>query len=360
MRVAMISPYPAADVPPRGGVEVSAVRLVEGLVAQGVHVDVISTGTPARETRDGIVVHRARARRLTTARLLVPWRADVRRILSCLQIDLVHGQGLMPPGVAATDVPASRCPRVVTAHGNRRKDAHSDYTGPSALLRGALVGRLSGMAARRADIVIGVHPDWRINVPVQPRRYAFVPNIVDEVFFGAERRPRSGRVLYCGGSAAIKGWELLVRAWPYLLQEVPFAHLEGTRFRTEERDPAHAIAGAEIRGWLTSQELCAAMEQAEVVVMPSRFEVSPVLVTEAWAAGVPVVAASVGGIPGMAGGAAVLVEREPKAFARAIADVLLRRVDVDALVAVGRARAEACQRESVVGAHIQIYRELAA
>jgi glycosyltransferase involved in cell wall biosynthesis len=337
----------------------SAVRLVEGLMEHGVDVDVISTGSPARETRDGVVVRRAPARRLTTARLLLPWRADVRRILASLRVDLVHAQGLMPPGVAATDVPPTRCPRVVTAHGNRRQDARSDFSGLSGFLRGTLVNQLSAAAARRADLVIGVHPDWQVNVPVQPRRYVHVPNIVDDLFYEADRRPRSGRVLYCGGSSVIKGWELLVRAWPYLLEDVPYARLEGARF--DSADPhARVIPGAEIRGWLTAHELRAALERAEVVVMPSRFEVAPVLMSEAWAAGIPVVAASVGGIPGMARGAAVLSEREPRALARAIADVLLRSVDVDAVVAEGRRKAEAYRQGNVVRAHLELYEELIA
>ena len=183
MRIAMISPYPAPEHAPRGGVEVSVVRLVEGLAARGVDVEVISTGGCPLETRNRIALHRARSRRLTTARFLRPWRADVRRILDTLDVDIVHGQGLMPPGVAATDVPSMRCPRVVTAHGNRREDAYNEYRGPSAIARGALVERLSALAARRADLVIGVHPDWQVNVPVQPRRSAYVPNIVDDRFF---------------------------------------------------------------------------------------------------------------------------------------------------------------------------------
>jgi len=360
MHLAMISPYPVAGIPPRGGVEVSTVRLIEGLTERGVRVDVISTGVPPREARDGIVVHRAPARRLTTARLLLPWRADVRRILASLHFDLVHGQGLMPPGVAATDVPASRCPRVVTAHGNRRQDVLAAYPRISRIGRSFLVDKLSATAARRADLVVGVHPDWHVNVPVEPSRYEFVPNIVEEVFFEADRRPRPARVLYCGGANAIKGWELLAEAWPSLLEEVPSAHLVGTRFAPGTPSDAHRIPEAEIRGWLTAEELCAEFELADVVVMPSRFEVAPVLMTEAWAAGVPVVAAAVGGIPGMANGAAALVEREPTAFARAIADVLLRRVDVDALVREGRARADACRRENVIGGYLRLYRDLVA
>ena len=355
----MISPYPAAGVAPRGGVEVSTARLVEGLDAHGAEVVVISTGAPALDTRDGIEVHRVRPRRLTTARLLLPWRADVRRILDSLDVDLVHAQGLMPPGIAATDVPASRCPRVVTAHGNRRQDVLASYKGLSRVGRSFLVNRLSAVAARRADVVIGVHPDWRVNVPAQPRRYVHVPNIVDELFFEAERRPQAGRVLYCGGSSVIKGWELLVRAWPLLLEEVPRARLEGARFSTGVGAEGAELRDAELRGWLDARELRAAMERAEVVVLPSRFEVAPVLVTEAWAAGVPVVAASVGGIPGMAAGAAVLAGREPSVFARAIADVLLRRIDVDAIVAEGRMRAEACRQPNVVRAHLALYEELA-
>ena len=360
MHIAMISPYPSAHAQPRGGVEVSTVRLVEELTARGVEVSVISTGAPERETRSGIAIYRAMARRLTTARLLRPWRADVRRILGSLDFDLVHGQGLMPPGLAATDVSAERYGRIVTAHGNRRRDALAEYSGLGAVFRSVLVDRLSAVAARRADIVIGVHPDWRVNVPVQPRRFVFIPNIVDEVFFGAERRPDAGRVLYCGGPGAIKGWELLMRAWPEVLEAVPSAKLEAAGWRAGKPDPRHIVPGAEIRGWLSAHDLCSTMERADVIVVPSRFEVAPVLVAEAWAAGVPIVAASVGGLASLAEGAAVLTERNPMAVARAIVDVLLRRVDVDLLVDEGRSRAEASRGRHVVDAHLDVYRKLGA
>lgn len=355
----MISPYPTADRIPRGGVEVSAVRLVEGLVARGVHVSVISTGNPQREERHGVSIHRAPARRLTTARLLLPWRADVRRILTSMDVDLVHGQGLMPPGVAATDVSVDRCPRIVTAHGNRRQDALATYKGLGAISRAALVTRLSALAARRADLVIGVHPDWRVNTPVQPRSYVFIPNVVDEVFFGAARRPQPGRVLYCGGSHPIKGWELLNNAWPRVVEELPFARLEATGFRPDIAASAARLSGVETRGWLPGHEVCAAMERAEVLVVPSQFEVAPVIVAEAWAAGVPIVAASVGGITGLAKGAAVLVDRDPATMARAITDVLAGRTDVAPLVEEGRARAESCRSEHVIDAHLDAYRRLA-
>ena len=96
-----------------------------------------------------------------------------------------------------------------------------------------------------------------------------------------------------------------------------------------------------LKGWLTPDELADRMTRASALVIPSQFEVAPVVLGEAWALGLPVVATAVGGMRTLAEGAAIVVpRREPAALARGNrARPLGRRVDRSAR-AGGPRRAE--------------------
>jgi glycosyltransferase involved in cell wall biosynthesis len=100
------------------------------------------------------------------------------------------------------------------------------------------------------------------------------------------------------------------------------------------------------------------MAQAAVVVIPSRFEVAPITLLEAWTVGVPVVATRVGGVPALADGAAVLVEPDPGAIAAGLLAVLEGKAPVAEFVAEGRRRAEEATATRVAQAHIDLYDEL--
>lgn len=353
----MISSYPVPGAEPRGGVERSAMLLVGALARRGVEVTVIAPGTPGTQrSRSATVLHVPGSERLSLARAFRPWRRSVLRVLEELKPDLVHGQGLIPGGIAAIE---SALPTVVTAHGNLRQDTKFAYSRPSALVRGALRELLGARVARRADAVIGVHPDWSVNLSTPPRRFAYIPNGVDDEFFRVVSRPEAGLVLYCGGPAAIKGWPLLARAWPMVLGRRPDARLELAGWSPAPLDGHAPLPSSRMLGRLSARELSATMERASVLVLPSRFEVAPLLVGEAWAAGVPVVATAVGGLPRFAAGAANLVPPDDcRALAEAIVEALSGGPLIESLVAAGRRRADEFRAENVARKHLDLYEEL--
>src|SRR5262249_13339351 len=159
-----------------------------------------------------------------------------------------------------------------------------------------------------------------------------------EAFRRSPAAPTPGRVLYCGGTRRIKGADLLAAAWPEIARAVPGSSLEVVGWPDGQALP-ETLRGAERRGWLPAGACAEAMARAAAVVIPSRFEVAPVTVLEAWSVGVPVVATQVGGVPRLAEGAAILVEPEPAAIAAGVVEALTGN-GTDELVAEGQRRAE--------------------
>jgi glycosyltransferase involved in cell wall biosynthesis len=245
----------------------------------------------------------------------------------------------------------------VSVHGDHASDTRAARTGAGAELRILAARRLSRRVVNRADAIVSVHPDPLVNLPAKPRRFTYIPTIVDEAFRTVHAAPLEGRVLFCGGARRIKGADLLAAAWPEVTAAVPGARLEVVGWPPGGELPQQLDA-AEVRGRLDSTELAAAMARAAAVVIPSRFEVAPVTILEAWAVGVPVVATRVGGVPALAEGAAALAEAEPGAIAAALVRTLDGGAPVAELVAEGGRRAEEATPAAVARAHLAIYEDL--
>lgn len=126
------------------------------------------------------------------------------------------------------------------------------------------------------------------------------------------------KVGFFGRLTQQKGPDLLVDAAAEVVAHVPQAHVvfygEGEmatalHLRVEGRQLA---AHVRFNGAYAQSEAVAQMRQVDVVAVPSRWEGCPYVVLEAFQAGVPVVASSVGGVPDLIrdGVNGVLVEAE--------------------------------------------------
>jgi glycogen(starch) synthase len=334
---------------------------VGALAAAGIDVDVVApsvTEAPVLEhVRDGVrVVHVRHQDRFSLATNMRAWRTAARRVVEGLEPEIVHGQGLTG-GVPACDV--AGVPRVVTAHGNVRADTLYAHSGLAGTVRAKLRDRLVRDVMRKSDAILTVHPDWRVNLPAPPRRLVYVPNIVDEEFFLSSSTPEAGTVLYCGGPAAIKGWDVLLAAWPTIRRTVPGARLTAVGFPIPRPERAAAPDDVTYRSILGPAELAAEMARATVVVIPSRYDVAPLVLAEAWAVGVPVVATTAGGLNTLAAEAALQVAPEdPVALAAAIREVFEGGPEVEAAMREGKTRAERFKAGSIAAAHVALYREL--
>ncbi len=362
----MIADYPAVGESPVGGPQVGVVRLVAALADRGADVVVVAPTLlePAEEPvqlAERVTFIGVRSGdRLALLRGLRPWRRRVRSAVEEARADLVHGQGLIPGGIAAADT--RQLPRIVTARGNVEADTVAAYRGVGKLSRVYLRNRLASTAVERADAVIGVNPDWTVNLPRPPRRFVYIPNIIDERFYELQRTVEPGLVLFAGGARAIKGWPLLAAAWPAVCEAVPEARLLVAGWPPGIGQPDVGRAHQDsiiVEGWLSSDELAQRMARASVLVIPSQFDVAPIALAEAWALELPVVVTPVGGLRALGEGAAVVIPRsEPATLASGLVQALRGGEEIEQLVAEGARRAELHRADAVAQAHLALYAEL--
>ena len=192
---------------------------------------------------------------------------------------------------------------------------------------------------RNAEVVIALSDEWRAALAeaIPGIRLVVVPNPVEMPASPAAVEAEPPKVLYLGVVKEAKGCYDLLQAWRDVLAKHPGARLilagsgelERARAVAAELGIAHSV---DLPGWTAGAAKSALLRSAGVFVLPSHFEALPMAVLEAMAAGLPIVATRVGGIPDAVadGRDGILVEpKDPAQLAaaleRLLADASLRR-----------------------------------
>jgi glycosyltransferase involved in cell wall biosynthesis len=142
------------------------------------------------------------------------------------------------------------------------------------------------------------------------------------------------RILFLGKLGPLKGVPELVSALDLLRSEPAWsATIAGDGAVAETRSMVERLglsARIAVPGWLGNANVARALESADVLVLPSHVETTPLAVIEAFAHGLAVVATPVGAVPELVddGHTGVLV---PPGDARALADALRRLIADPAL-----------------------------
>lgn len=227
-------------------------------------------------------------------------------------------------------------PVVITEH----------YTG---FQRGLVTGydrQLARYAYRHADLVTPVSEDLRRQLErVEPGgRYRVVPNVVDPAIFHPGDRVRSGplRLLNVASLDEKKRHVDLLDAatrfeFEYTLDIAGEGELAD---RLRGRAEYLGLDGVRFVGSQSQTQIARRMREADVFVLSSQFENLPVVLLEASASGLPIVATDVGGVSEIVDAdAGVLVPpRDPAGLAEGVLTVSKRSFDRDALAARARAR----------------------
>jgi phosphatidylinositol alpha-mannosyltransferase len=264
----------------------------------------------------------------------------VRKLLREFRPDVCHAHEPFAPSIALWAGVQTPAPLVVTFH------AHCDLRiGP------ALYSLGTWPLNRRAAAGIAVSPaaisclHRRVRVP-----FHIVPNGVDARFVAiqADRsRTAAPRILFAHRLEPRKGFGVLLEAFPHVVAAVPAAELTviggGSDVALLDRLPPDVRARIRVRGSLSREALVQEFAEASVFVAPAvNGESFGVVLVEAMAASLPIVASDIAGYREvLAGGGAVLVPPlQPRLLADALTRVLTSPDLANALGASGRRQAE--------------------
>ncbi len=299
-----------------GGMYRHTLDLVRGLGAAGHEVEVI---WPAQETvpeLDGVHFHPVDAPSDFTSRV---WQqastAEFLRLHDERAVDVVHGEGSSALGLVRANADR-HAPVVVMFHGNFAgligAAARRVRGRPATLLREArgavaLTRRhfAPGNATnfRRCEVIVPSHQQvagTRLSHRLDPARVHVVPNGVDVGLWRPRpREPREQPLLVASGRLSVeKGFHVAVRALERVKGKLRIAghggEAENLRQLAEKLGVADRL---ELLGALPPEDLAAAVAQADVYLFPTlRDEAAPLVLPEAMACGVPVIASRIGPI----------------------------------------------------------------
>jgi glycosyltransferase involved in cell wall biosynthesis len=261
-------------------------------------------------------------------------------------------------------------PHVLTIHGVNEKDALFD--GKSlGYLRSKVITAQERFGRRRCEnvIIISSYVLALLKRDIKGRTWT-IENPVDDQFFYVDRIPQC-TVLFSGVITPRKNVLGLLKAFALVLRCVPEARL---RLAGPERVPDYAAdcrrfvreGGISDRvdflGPLSAEQMCSELSTAGCLALLSYQETAPVIIAEAMAAGVPVVASRVGGIPYIFddGQSGYLTEPEDTdTAANRLCALLLDHSERDKMVIRGREAAHKRFRtSSVVAKTLYCYRQV--
>jgi glycosyltransferase involved in cell wall biosynthesis len=224
----------------------------------------------------------------------------VRSKLSEIQPDIVHGQGTERD--CAISAVQSGFPNVITIHGNMGKVAALIHAKP--LTYYWLAARFERWCLRKTDGVVAISSYTAEAVAPYAKQIWLIPNAVHHDFFSVERQAGITKRLVC--IANVSPWKNqtgLIAALDPLRRELDFelrfigAFSGQDHYSTKFRSMVAERRWCVCTGPLERDALCRELSGATALVLPSFEDNCPMVVMEAAAAGVPIAAANIGGIP---------------------------------------------------------------
>ena len=184
--------------------------------------------------------------------------------------------------------------------------------------------------------------------------------VIHHGWIGGRRRPAptaQPEALFVGRLEPRKGIDVLLDAWPAVLKRIPNARLHVVGAGSLDRALPPNV---EIHGWLSDGQLLSLRQRCRVQVVPSRFESFGLVVLEAWAQGMAVVASDAGGLAEVVEKAGILVRA---GSLEELATALAEALDADRAIELaerGAERLDLFSESAWVRASVSAYRRAIA
>jgi glycosyltransferase involved in cell wall biosynthesis len=309
IRVAMLADLPGPGEPINGGVQAVTSYLVPTLAARPdveLHVITLRSGGVSRYRcydQGGWRRHILPIARLGTATSFLQDQHAVNRCLASIRPDIVHSQGAGHYGILAS---RTRYPVVLTVHGILSEEVKLEprlRVRARATVQAWLSDKICIRGARHT-ILISEYVAGHYGDALGGEKY-LVPNPVDDQFFRIGRKDAGITILYAGRVRKLKGVTDLLQAVARMpsrdrVRVVLAGSLAESGYVGEVRVACARLGierNVELPGLLDTEQLVRELAECACLALPSYQENAPMVVQEAMAAGVPVVATRIGGIP---------------------------------------------------------------
>lgn len=303
----MIGPYPGSPDKIDGGAASALVYLSQELARRDgvdlIGVRIADTSTAAKGRRDfGWPVIDLPLGRLGLTTQYRQLRKQFDELLRQHRPDIVHAQGIDLPGYIAVN---SGVPSIVTVHGILGEETRygADMrTRARSFLTGVL---LEQPTVKRAKELISISPYVTQHYGSSfSGRVHEIPNAIAAQYFGIRRAPQKGRLLFAGRIIKRKGVIDLVRAFAQSRQDGGKLVFAGAATEPDyERLVRQQVMQlgldrhVEFRGLLDEPAVLEEFSRAEALILPSYQETAPMVIQQAMAAGLTVVATRICGVP---------------------------------------------------------------
>ncbi len=372
MKIALVSPY---DYPYPGGVTEHIAALDKNFRALGHDTCIIAASTTDEDLLGQHVFKVSAAVSPvpfsgSTARITLSPQVyrRVKKILHDEKFDVVHVHEPTAPVLPLFVLRHSHAVNVGTFHAYRESNAAYEYMRP---LFQRVFNRLGGrifVSEAVQDYITQYFPG----------DYTIIPNGIDCARFASpDIQPieqfNDGRpnILFVGRLEKRKGFRHLIRAYPFVKALVPDARLIVVgAFSDEEKAPflryarTHRLRGVHFVGLVSPEELPRYYRTATIFCAPSTgFESFGIILLEAMAAGLPIVASDITGYRTVLQNSTegILVPpTDDEALARAIAQLLRDPAQRAAMSACGKAKAAQYDWSIIAKRVLAYYDELIA
>ncbi len=291
---------------------------------------------------------------------------QTRRKLAEIQPDIVHGQGTeLDCGISAV---FSGFPNVLTIHGNMRLIAKINSARPFSF--NWMAARLERFTLPRTNGVVCITNYTREAVSGLVKKTWVLPNAVDLGFFDINSHPEPGKIpvgICVGTVCHRKNQNNFIRALDPLAARKKFkliflGETDKGAYCSDFFDLIKTRPWCEYAGFAGRDALKRFFQAATFTALPTLEDNCPMVVLEAMAAGVSVLASKVGGVPDLirAGSTGLFCDpAKPETFVRGVGQLLddpeMRRE----LIANARVDARARYHPDVIARrHLEIYRQV--
>lgn len=354
--------------PPKwvAGTEIATYNIAKHLAKRGHEVHVITSldeGLPKESIEQSFYVHRIKIPQMRFLGIIVFWLKAL-PLLKRLKPDMVHGQSTTMGIVGFLAKKLLKKPYTVYARGSE------------VYLPWLFKTPISKLVLRRADVVIALTEDMKTEMQkIYSRDVAVIPNGIDlESYEDLPTKEASRQrlalnnndkiILFVGTLRPVKGLKYLIQAMNIIRQKDTKARLMLIGYGEERQSLEGLVKELDLGdrvtfvGKVPNEKVPEYMSASDVFVLPSVSEGFPVVILEAMASGLPIVATKVGGLPEIVkdGESGFLVEpSNPEQLADRVLTLLKNEDSRQRMIMNNRNKVQQYSWENTVGQLEAIY-----